>query len=183
MFGSAAESRARSGAAMAGHGNAGGAGSGFGGANQGRDNPMDSRFRDVRYSQNMGVSRPATVGNIARAVVGSLPGPSLVSKAGAMIGGWDPYSGPSMQHTNFSHDGSEHPGMPMQGGGGGGTGMAMLPSAYAAQQAAMTPNKARAAAIMPAPAPAAPDWWRAPFPASATTGAAQRTPFHSQGFI
>lgn len=105
MFGSAAEAKARGEAARAGHGNS----TGMGGGNGGRS--YDSRAANSRYSQNTIATRPATFGNIAQALVGGLPGPGMIAKAGMMIGGYDPYSGPVRHTTGYSYDPKNMAGM------------------------------------------------------------------------
>ena len=94
---------------------------GYGGdraAGLGHDNRFDSRLQNSRYQPSRGVARPATLGNIGTAL--GMFGPGLAIKGPAMIGGWDPYSGPQAPHTNFSYDGpnrfAQGQGGPQMGG-------------------------------------------------------------------
>lgn len=82
---------------------------GGGQPNNGATSSMDSRLRDSRYNQRPIATRPATVGNIATALAGALPGGGLVQGAIGLAKGTpgDPYSGPTGKTTGFSHEGND----------------------------------------------------------------------------
>lgn len=71
--------------------------------------PADSPRFGPSYERSSGTMRPATIGNIATALAGALPGGGLIQGAIAKAKGTptDPYSGPSKPATNFSHNGPD----------------------------------------------------------------------------
>jgi hypothetical protein len=60
-------------------------------------------YLDPRSYATPAATRPATFGNIATAL-GMGPGPGLVANAGAMLAGYDPFSGPVGRTQRYNSD-------------------------------------------------------------------------------
>jgi hypothetical protein len=99
----------------------GGLGAGGRGMGGGTGGGLDSRTVNPRTSVSPIASRPATVSNIVQGTLGSLPGPSMIAKAGAFIGGYDPYSGPVGTANRYDYDGSNLAASQNQMGAAAGT--------------------------------------------------------------
>lgn len=65
--------------------------------------PRVGNYLDPRSYPTSIATRPATFENL-RAVAGMMPGPGLVAKAGAMIAGYDPFSGPIGKTQRYNSD-------------------------------------------------------------------------------